>query len=338
MLNLVRYLYFLKSIWAILAALALGSILIMLTGANPLTAYGALFHGAFLEYHGLATTVVKMCPLLLASLAFIVPLRAGLFNIGGEGQIYIGALFSTVVALYLPQMPGFIHIVVCCLAGALGGMVWGLIPALLKVYGRANELIITLLLNYVAINLVSYFVSGPMMEEGAPFPYSKEIPESLFLPYILPGTDAHLGTVIALGLAVLLYFVFERTTTGLSMLTMGRNPRACQYAGLSLKRLTIFSFCVGGGLAGLAGTLEVLGLKYRLFHMFSPGYGFDGIVVAFLAGVKPLFVIISSVFLAGLPWLNLVHLFRIPDSKFCIHQESKSCSSYTSRCRGSRGP
>ncbi len=300
MLKLVQSLYLLKSVWAILAALALGSVLIIITGTNPLTAYSALFQGAFMEYHGLANTVVKMCPLLLAALAFIVPLRAGLFNIGAEGQIYIGALFSTFAALFLPEMPGFVHIIICCLAGVAGGLLWALIPALLKVYGRADELIITLLLNYVAINLVSYFVSGPMMEKDAPFPYSPEIPESLFLPYILPGTDAHLGTVFALSMAVILYFVFERTTLGLSMLTMGRNPRACAYAGLSLKKLTLLSFCIGGGLAGLAGTLEVLGLKYRLYHMFSPGYGFDGIVVAFLAGCKPLVTIISAMFLAGL--------------------------------------
>ena len=194
----------LKGVWAILAALVVGAGLIRLGGSDPITAYRRLFSGAFFEYHGFATTLVKMSPMLLAGFAVAVPLRAGLFNIGAEGQIYFGALFATWPPCILPDIPGWIHIIICSLAGMVGGGLWALLPGYLKAYHGINEVIVTLLMNYIGINLVSYFVSGPMMEEGAPYPYSVEIDKSLWLPHILPGTDAHLGVVIGIAMAILL--------------------------------------------------------------------------------------------------------------------------------------
>src|SRR5262245_30113261 len=272
----------------------------MAAGSDPLAAYSALFRGAFFEYHGIATTLVKMSPLLLAGLAVVLPLRASLFNIGAEGQIYLGALFATLAALYLPAMPGWLHIIICSLAGMIGGGLWALIPAYLKAWHNINEVIVTLLMNYIGINLVSYVVSGPMMEEGAPYPYSAEIDKSLWLPHILPRTDAHLGVVIGIMLAFLIYFMLERTSVGYSINTVGRNQSAARYAGMSVRQHIVWSLVMGGALAGLAGTYEVLGLKYRLFHMFSAGYGYDGIVVAFLAGSNPLLAILAALFLGGL--------------------------------------
>ncbi len=300
MAQIIRAVYMLKSVWAIIAALLVGSLLILSSGHNPIDAYYALFEGAFFEYYGIASTLVKMSPLILVGLAVTVPLRAGQFNIGAEGQIYMGALFATWAALYLPAMPGWLHISICSLTGALGGALWALIPAYLKAYHRINEIIITLLMNYVAINIVSYFVSGPMMAEDAPYPYSDEIPEALNLPHIMERTDAHVGVIVGLGMAVVLYFVFQRTTLGFSFATVGRNPLAARYAGISVKRNIIGAFLIGGALAGLAGTFEVLGLKYRLFHLFSPGYGFDGVVITFLSGANPLFVVLAATFLGGL--------------------------------------
>jgi general nucleoside transport system permease protein len=296
----VRLLYATKSVWAILCALLVGAIVIMAGGSAPIAAYAALFQGAFFEYHGIATTLVKMSPLLLAGLAVVLPLRAGLFNIGAEGQIYLGALFATLAALYLPVMPGWLHISICSLAGIIGGGLWALIPAYLKAWHNINEVIVTLLMNYIGINLISYAVSGPMMEEGAPYPYSTEIREELWLPHILPRTDAHLGVVIGVGLAIAMYFVLERTSIGFSINTVGRNPAAARYAGMSVRQHIVWSLVTGGALAGLAGTYEVLGLKYRLFHLFSAGYGYDGIVVAFLSGSHPLYAILAALFLGGL--------------------------------------
>jgi general nucleoside transport system permease protein len=292
--------YRLKGVWAVLLALVVGSFLILLTGHSPLEAYHALFAGAYLDYWGIAATLVKLSPLLLAGLAVALPLRAGLFNIGAEGQIYIGALFATLLALHGPVLPSWLGILACALAGMIGGGLWAAIPAVLKAYRDLNEVIVTLLLNYVAINIVSYAVSGPMMAEGAPYPYSPEIAESLWLPYILPRTDAHIGAVVAVALAVLLFLVMRYTSIGYALQTVGANQEAARYAGMNVRRQIIMAMVVGGALAGLAGTFEVLGLKHRLFHLFSAGYGYDGIVIAFLANAGALGAIVAATFLAGL--------------------------------------
>ena len=296
----VRWIYALKSVWAILLALACGAILIALTGHSPFAAYSELFGGAFLDYWGFAATLTKLSPLLLAGLAVALPLRVGLFNIGAEGQIYMGALFATIVALYGPALSGWFGILACVAAGMAGGALWALIPAALKAYRDLNEVIVTLLMNYVAINIVSYAVNGPMMAEGAPYPYSPEIRESLWLPYVMARTDAHLGAVVALAAALAMFLVLRYTTVGYALTTVGQNPDAARYAGMSVRRHILLSMAVGGSLAGLAGTFEVLGLKHRLFHLFSGGYGYDGIVVAFLANANALGSVAAATFMAGL--------------------------------------
>lgn len=298
--TVVLWIYRLKSVWAVLLALLLGALLIVLSGYDPLAAYRELFGGAFLDYWGLSATVAKLSPLLLAGLAVALPLRVGLFNIGAEGQIYIGGLFAALVALNLPELPPAVGILLCAAGGMVGGGLWALIPALLKAYRDLNEVIVTLLLNYVAINLVSYAVSGPLLAEGAPYPYSEEISESLFLPIIMPQTDAHLGAAAAVAIALLLFVIMRYTATGYALQTIGSNPHAARYAGMSVRRHVIGAMVVGGALAGLAGAFEILGLKHRLFHLFSAGYGYDGIVVAFLAAGNPIGSVFAATFLAGL--------------------------------------
>lgn len=300
MAEVMQWLYRLKSVVAVAVALLVGAVLVVTTGHDPIQAYDALFRGAYLDYWGIATTLVKLSPLLLAGLAVILPLRVGLFNVGAEGQIYLGGLFATLAGLYGPALPGPVGILACAAAGALGGALWALVPALLKAYRGINEVLVTLLMNYVAINLVSFLVSGPMKAEDAPYPYSPEIAESLWLPTLLPETDAHMGALVAVVAAVAMYLVFRYTTAGYASNVVGSNPDAARYAGMSVRRHIILSMLVGGGLAGLAGTFEVMGLKHRLFHLFSDGYGYDAIVVAFLANANPLGAIVSATFMAGL--------------------------------------
>ena len=300
MLAIIRYFYVLRPIWAVLVALVVGSGLIVLSHVSPLVAYVELFKGAFMDYWGVAGTLVKTSPILIAGLAVILPLRAGLLNIGVEGQIYMGGLGSAMAALLLPDMPTFILLPVCVLAGALAGGVWGFIPGYLKAYYGMNEVILTILLNFIAMNIVSYVAGGPMMQDGAPYPYSEEIRESLWLPWIMPGTDAHAGVVIGVILALMLYVVLRFSTIGFALDTIGKNATAARYAGIPVKPYIVGVMFAAGALGGLAGSFEVLGLKYRLYHHFSPGYGFDGIVVAFLAGVNPLLAPISALFLSGL--------------------------------------
>ncbi len=296
----VHCMYVLRPIWAVLLALLLGSGLIVLADVSPLAAYAELFKGAFLDYWGFAGTLVKMSPILLAGLAVILPMRAGLLNIGAEGQIYMGGLLAAMTALLLPEMPPFIHICVCVLAGAIGGGLWGLIPGYLKAFHGMNEVILTLLMNFIAINIVSYVAGGPLMQEGAPYPYSEEIREDLWLPWILPSTDAHLGVVVGIVLAVAMFFILRYSTVGFAIDAVGKNATAAHYAGIPVKAYVVGIMFFAGALGGLAGAFEVLGLKYRLYHHFSPGYGFDGIVVAFLAAVNPIAAPLAAFFLAGL--------------------------------------
>ncbi len=289
-----------RTIWAVLVALLVGSVLFISAGANPIQAYVTLFGEAFFDYFGIGSTLVKFSPIVLAGLAVALPLRAGLFNVGAEGQIYMGALFASIGALYFPIGIPILHLLLCVLLGMAGGALWALIAGWLKAYRGINEVIVTLLLNYVGINIVSYAAGGPMMEEGAPYPYSAEIPDTLHLPLIMPPTDAHAGAIVGIVLAIGLGLALRYTSFGFAMNTVGSNPQAARYAGISVERQIILAMMLGGGLAGLAGAFEVLGVKYRLFHMFSAGYGFDGIVVAFMASASPVLVPIAALFLSGL--------------------------------------
>lgn len=300
MTTIVLWAFRLRTLFAVLAALLVGALIMLLVGSDPVAAYRALVTESFFDYYGISNTLVKTCPILLAGLAVIVPLRAGLYNVGGEGQIYLGGLFGTLVGLALPDAPSMIGIPAVMLAAMLGGALWAAVPGLLRAYYGINEVIVSLLLNFVGIQVVSFMVSGPLLAASAPYPYSEELAESYHLPRIMARTDAHLGVVIALALALLIYALFRYSRPGFAMQTVGHSPEAARYAGISVRAQIIQAMMLGGAMAGLAGGFEVIGVKYRLFHMFSAGYGYDGIVAAFIAVGSPLVVPLVALFLAGL--------------------------------------
>ncbi|MBD1932468.1 MULTISPECIES: ABC transporter permease [Cyanophyceae] len=286
----------LSPIIAIASALIVGAILISLSNANPITAYGILFQESLANYYGFGNTITKTAPLLLASLGVLVALKAGLFNIGAEGQIYMGGLGSVLVGLYLQGLPALIHVPLALLGGFLLGAVWGWIPGYLKAVRGVNEVITTLLLNYVALNFVGYLVNNPLKQPGAPSAYSALIAESARLPLILPQTQAHAGIFIGLFATGLLWVLFARSPLGYEIEAVGQNPTAARYAGMSVKRTIMLVMALAGGLAGLAGAGEVMGLKYRLFDRFSPGYGFDAIAIALLCRGNLVGIVLTSLF------------------------------------------
>lgn len=290
----------LRIFYAIIAALLIGALFILAAGDNPITAYKVLFSESFFDYWGIANTLTKMSPMLLAGLAVILPLRAGLFNIGGEGQIYIGGLFATIAALSVPDMPAVIGIPMIMLSAMIGGALWAIIPGYLRAYKGINEVIVTLLMNFIAIHIISYAVAGPMLANGAPYPYSEEVAEQFWLPILMSQTDTHMGVLVGIMFAICLAFWLKHTPAGFRMNLIGENANAARYGGVNTKRQMVIAMAIGGAMAGLAGGIEVIGLKYRLFHMFSNGYGYDGIVVAFLAGLNPILAPVSAFFLAGL--------------------------------------
>ncbi len=283
---------------AIALALGVGAILILLAKANPITAYTILIQESLTNYYGFGNMLTKTAPLLLSSLGVLLALKAGLFNIGAEGQIYMGGLGSALVGLFLPGIPGFIHVTLALLGGFLFGAIWGLIPGYLKAIRGVNEVITTLLLNYVALNLIGYLANNPLKEPGAPSAYSSLISESARLPIIMPQTQAHAGIFIGLLATVILWVILARSPLGYQIEAVGLNPVAARYAGMSVERTIIAVMAIAGGLAGLAGAGEVMGLKYRLFDQFSPGYGFDAIAIALLSRGNIGGILLTSVFFA----------------------------------------
>lgn len=293
----------------IVAALLVGAGLLRLTGANPWVVYSAMAELAFGSLYGWSDTTIKATPLILAGLGVSIAFRMRLWNIGAEGQLFMGAFMATGVALFWlpPETPQAMLLLTMGIAGFIGGALWGAIPGVLKAKLNVNEIITSLMLNYVAFLWVSYFVYGPWSERG--FGLTPPFPNTAWLPRltdyaeaipILRGLTAHFGIVLAIALAVILQVVWQRTKWGFEISIIGDNPRAARYAGIRLARNIILVMCLSGGLAGLAGFTEVAGVVHRLQERFSPGYGFTAIIVAWLAKLNPLGIVVVSYLFGGL--------------------------------------
>lgn len=290
-------------VFAILAALAVSGILILLAGVNPLDAYAAMVQGSVGSPSALAVTGVRMTPILLTGLAVAISFRAGLFNIGGEGQLYLGAAAASAIALIPMDVPSAVHIVLALGAGFVGGAAWVLVPAYLRAFRGVSEVVTTLMLNFVGIIVVSYLVDpsfGPMGERGASYAQSVPIQQSARLPVLAERTSLHAGLLLGIGLALLLYVLIRFTPFGFRLRMLGANPVAARFAGVKSTREMMMVMLLSGGIAGLAGAVEVMGLRHRLFDNFSPGYGYDGIAVALLAAASPIGVIAAAGFFGAL--------------------------------------
>ncbi len=286
---------------AIVVAIALGGVVMALSGVSPIEGYRALWRGAFGGPARIGVTVTKATPLILAGLGVALPLRCGLINLGGEGQVYIGALFATLAALGFQGLPLYVHLPLVLLGGAAGGALWGAIPGWLKARLQLNELITTIMLGYIAFWIVSYLVHEPMKDPaGGGYPWSVQVPGSARLPIILPKFRINLGIVIALVAAVASHVLLWKTAFGFEMRAVGAGAQAARLAGINPKRTTILTFAIGGALAGLGGLVEIMGVQFRLSDFFSPGYGWDAIVVAMAGQANPFGVVIMGLFFGAL--------------------------------------
>jgi len=280
------------------------ALVFLLYGLDPVLAYRKIFTGAFGSLYGLSETVVKAIPLLICGVGLTIAFRAVVWNIGAEGQLLMGAIAATWVALFCPiPIPDWALLPTMFLAGFLAGALWALIPAILKAKLQVNEVITSLMLVYVASEILNYLVYGPW--KGAQewgFPYSDKFPDAAILPYI-PGTRIHYPTLIlGLLLAVLMYYLLMRTRWGFEIRVTGENPEAARYAGMKYLQIALLVMFLSGGLAGIAGVGEVSGIHGRLRYPqgISPGYGFTAIIVAWLGRLNPLAVILSSFLFGGL--------------------------------------
>ena len=291
----------LAPVGAVLAALALCALLVAWTGAPVLRAYTLLVEGAVGSRFALTETLTRATPLILTGLAAAVAFRAKLWNIGAEGQLYMGALAAVMLGGGALNVPAWLLLPTVLLAGALFGGLTLLGPAVLKVRFGVDEVVTTLLLNFVVLLLVSMLLEGALKDPmGMGWPQSAPVVEAAELPKLVARTRLHAGLAMALGLAVILWLIDTRTIWGYENRAVGANPRAAAFAGMPVTRVMLRTAVLSGGLAGLAGAAEVAGLKGYLTLDLSPGFGYSGIVVAMLAQLHPLGVVGAALFIAGI--------------------------------------
>jgi len=284
----------------VVLALAAGGLVILASGENPFSVYRAMLDGAIGSKTGVAETLVKTIPLLLTGLGVAVAFRMRLWNIGAEGQLYLGAAGAAGVALFvLPDAPGSVLIPAMVVAGMAAGMAWGLIPGALRAFLGVNEIITSLMLNYVAIIVVDYLVHEPWRNPvGFGFPGTEQFPRAAWLPR-WDTTRVHLGLAFGIAAAALLWIVLRRTRWGYEIAVTGESERVAQYAGMATRRNILLILGLSGALAGLAGMSEVTGVAHQLQPSISPGYGYTAIIVAWLGRLNPAGIVLVAFLLAG---------------------------------------
>lgn len=282
---------------SVVVALTFGGILVFVQGINPLLAYKFLFTTAFGSLDGFAITLAKATPLILSGLAVAICLRAGLFNIGAQGQLISGALASAWAGYTFVGLPMFIHIPVALTFGAFFGALIALIAGILKAYRGVHEVITTIMLNSIVIALADYLTSNPFKEPDQPLTRTPKIQNSAQMPDVL---GLPMGFFLAISLSIVLWWVMRNTTTGFSIETIGRNKNAGWYAGISIKKMVMLSMLIGGAVAGIAGAVETLSITGRFEPAFNAGLGFDGITVALLGRANPLGVIPAAILIGGM--------------------------------------
>lgn len=279
--------------------LLIGALLIWMTGSNPIDAYWVMFNGAFGGSRQITETLLKATPIMLIGLGMTVAFRARVWNIGGEGQYFMGALLGGLIALYWANLPQPLLWLVLLAGGALGGLLWALIPAIFKIRFGMNEIISTLMLNYIASLLMIYLTRGPLQEPGGVLPVSAKFAGVTMLP-VIPGTRIHLGIFLAFLLVPLIYVLLWKTPLGFRLRAVGSRPSVAQYAGINVNKAIMSALLISGGLAGMAGIIEVLMIHTRLKGTISGGYGFSAVLVALLGRMNPFGVFIASIFFAAL--------------------------------------
>lgn len=295
----------LKSIYypiiSIIAAFIICGIIIFLLGFKPIDAYINLLKGAFGGVNAWSETLVKAMPVIFTGLSYAVAKKCGLINLGAGGQLLVGTLFATVVGTNFKGLNPVLHMILTLLAGFVGGAFYGSIVGVLKVKFRASELITTIMLNYVASNIISYCIAGPIKDVNAgSLPQSEAIPDAMQFTRFIQGSRLHAGIVVVL-LGVLFYYFFMwRTTKGYEMRVIGLNPTSGEYSGMNIKTNSIMAMAIAGGFAGIGGAVELLSIQTRLTAGFAANYGFDGIAVALLGNNNPIGIAISGILFGSL--------------------------------------
>ena len=287
-------------LFSIVASIILFGLFLIVVGANPIKAYSKILQYGFANSKQLAHTVSKMIPLLLTALAFSVPYKAGIWNVGAEGQLYMGAFLGGGVALFMSNLPTALIFPMIILAGFVAGAVWGAIAGFLKSLLRVDEIVSTLMMNYIAILWMNFLITGSWRERGGyGYPQSSQFPENTWLP-TFGNTNIHITIIVGVILALIVSFLILRSRLGYEIKVVGSNRKTAELAGISSIKTIILVMILAGGFAGIAGAGEVAGAQHRLRQGLSPGYGFTGIVVSFLANNNPILIIPVAFLFAGM--------------------------------------
>ena len=340
-------------IYAVLTAVVVGSIVMLLAGSDPVAAYAALFEGAVGSGNAIAKSVRYATPYIMAALAVAFGFKAGLFNIGAEGQLLVGALAAAWVGTFsgLAGVPGILVVPLVLLAGTCGGLLWGAIPGVLKARTGAHEVIVTIMLNAVAIRLVDWIITSRapriLLDTTASVPHTVPIHPSARMPSLVAGTGLHYGIFLAVLLCVVVWFVLQRTTTGFEIRTVGANPSAALYAGMSVSRTIVLVMAVCGALAGVAGAGEVSGGSAGFLNPgLLAGIGFDSIAIALLARANPFAVIPAALLwgalLSGAPTMQLqadvsLDIVRVVQALIILFVAADAIVRWLFRIRTARG-
>jgi ABC-type uncharacterized transport system permease subunit len=284
----------------IAVSLVVFSAILVALGYNPILSIAGLVSGSFGSVFLGSETFVLMAPFLLAALAFLVPFRARFYNIGVEGQLYMGALFAYLMGSQLGRVPGAAAIFLVLIASAVGGILWLALPLVMRIKLGINEIFPTLVLNFVAYDVVNWLTAGPIKDPNTGNLQTRLLPQSTWLPILIPGTRFNIGIIIAILCAIGVFFVLYKTVLGYEIRASGTNPRAAKSGGINVSKSILAVGRMSGGLAGRAGMVVVSGAQHVLAQNFSPGYGYQGIGVAALGAFHPLGSLIASVFYSAL--------------------------------------
>jgi general nucleoside transport system permease protein len=298
----------------IVVSLGLFSAILLVFGYKPIPSLETIISGSFGTVFNASSTFVETIPFLLCALAFLVPFKARFYNIGVEGQLYLGALVSFLAASQLGGVPSPLAVLLTALAGFAGGTLWLALPLLMKLKLQVNEIFPTLVLNFVALDLVNWLTSGPIKDPRAVNPQTPLVPPSTWLPIIVPDTPLTVGIVFAILAAVVVYIILQKTVLGYEIRASGANPKAATAGGVSVPRSITLVGLLSGGLAGLGGMIIVTTGNHYLVQNFSPGYGYQGIGVATLANFNPLGTIFAAVLYSAL-WIGGQSLQLLPGTE-----------------------
>jgi len=287
-------------VWSVFFGLALSGAMLFFLDLDPFDVYGRMVTYAFRDMYNFADIFAKAAPLILTGLAFGFAFRAFLFNIGAQGQFYIGCLATVSCALYLDALPGFILLPLCFAVSALAGGAWGALIGYAKARFNANEFLISLMSTYVAVAIMNYLIRGPLIESKGEYPQTDVIVSHAIIPKLIPNTRLHWGFVIALLVAALAYFVLWKTTLGFQIRAVGMNRESARYAGIREKRVFVIVFLISGAFAGLAGFMEVNGIQHMLVQGFNPAIGAEGIGIAILGNAHPLGIVFAAILFGAL--------------------------------------